>query len=178
MKKLGFTLLELLVAISIISILTTVIFTSLAEARMKARAVNTLNQFEEIEKALKTYIILEDVNQWWELGDGSGLHRNDINYMRANLNQFHEFIPHVNESVTQTPSEFEYFNNGSAYNCGYVHNNGVSIRIPGVAENDMKLIEYLDNTVDGGDGDLCGTIRWGGSSESLYYLIASDSTDI
>ena len=51
----GFTLIELLVVISIISLLSSVVFSSLSDARVKARDVVRKSDFSEIQKALELY---------------------------------------------------------------------------------------------------------------------------
>ncbi len=54
-KKKGFTLIELLVVISIIGLLSSVVLTSLNEARAKARDAHRIQSLKEVQKALILY---------------------------------------------------------------------------------------------------------------------------
>ncbi|MBI2100970.1 MAG: type II secretion system protein, partial [Candidatus Vogelbacteria bacterium] len=51
----GFTLIELLVVISIIALLSSIVFASFAEARMKARNARRIVELREIQKAIELY---------------------------------------------------------------------------------------------------------------------------
>lgn len=53
--KRGFTLIELLVVISIIGILSSVVVTSLAEARTKARDAKRVAEIQQVRTALEMY---------------------------------------------------------------------------------------------------------------------------
>lgn len=58
MKKLfknGFTIIELLVVVSIIAVLSSITFSALSSARMKARDALRMQNLEEIKKALALY---------------------------------------------------------------------------------------------------------------------------
>ncbi len=54
-KKKGFTLIELLVVVSIIGLLSSVVLTSLNEARAKARDSYRVQSLKEVQKALMLY---------------------------------------------------------------------------------------------------------------------------
>jgi prepilin-type N-terminal cleavage/methylation domain-containing protein len=54
-KKSGFTLVEILVAIAIVSILASVIFANLGEARKKAHDTQRANDLGQIQVALRVY---------------------------------------------------------------------------------------------------------------------------
>ena len=51
----GFTLIELLVVISIISLMSSVVFTSLARVRVQARVAQSVSDLREIRSALEAY---------------------------------------------------------------------------------------------------------------------------
>ncbi len=54
-KKRGFTLIELIVVIAIISVLSSVILTSLSTSRGKARDAKRTREFSEVRKALELF---------------------------------------------------------------------------------------------------------------------------
>lgn len=56
MKEKGFTLIELLVVISIVALLSTIAFTSLNNARRKARDTKRIADIQVIYKAIEMYI--------------------------------------------------------------------------------------------------------------------------
>ena len=59
-KKTGFTLIELLVVISIIGLLSSVIFAGLNDAKAKARDAKRLSELKEIQNALELYYAQND----------------------------------------------------------------------------------------------------------------------
>lgn len=54
-SKRGFTLIEILVAISIIAVLSVVVFASLEESRKKARDTERISELQELAAAISVY---------------------------------------------------------------------------------------------------------------------------
>jgi len=75
MKLRAFTLVELLVVISIISLLSSVVLSSLNSARAKARDTQRLSDLRQLSVALRTYDLDNDVYPGYgcsSIGTGSG----------------------------------------------------------------------------------------------------------
>lgn len=70
MKK-GFTLIELLVVISIIGILSSVVMSSLNQARIKARDARRVSDLQELQKALEMYYS-DNGHYPYDLSNGTG----------------------------------------------------------------------------------------------------------
>jgi len=79
--KKGFTLIELLVVISIIGILTTLIFANLNAARQRARDAQRKSDLKNVSTALRLYY--NDNSRYPDsISFGSAWELNDISYMK------------------------------------------------------------------------------------------------
>ena len=57
--RIGFTLIELLVVISIITLLSSIIFSSISSARDQAKGVKYLKEIDEIKKSMESFYAIE-----------------------------------------------------------------------------------------------------------------------
>jgi len=172
----GFTIVELLVVLAIIGVLATVILANLNQGRDRAAVANELRQLQEIEKALRVYLIDDGRAQWWRATGGSFI---TINQLRADNPGLEDFLQPLGRPYLNPNREYQYanYNSDPASDCND-RLEGISIRIDQANAVNADAMAMLDDEVDGGDGSDCGRIRWGGSSNSLYYIIANDIDDL
>ena len=178
----GFTIVELLVVVAIIGVLATVILANLNQGRERAAAANELRQLQEIEKALRVYLIDNGYAQWWEQGDSSGVHMSTINEIRNDSDApgFDQYISELPKSYLNSDFDYQYRNSGDPLQtpCGD-RRRGVSIRIDQAHSANPEAVLEIDQELDGGDGMDCGRFRWSDdASQSIYYIIANDSDDL
>ena len=81
----GFTLLELLVAISIIAILAALLLPVLSKAGTRAKAIECQNNLAQLQLAWQMYVNDHDDfipgNNWWQEAGSNGLARCSLNWM-------------------------------------------------------------------------------------------------
>jgi prepilin-type N-terminal cleavage/methylation domain-containing protein len=166
----GFTLIELLVVISIIGLLSSVVFASLNEARERAAVVNVISNIQEVEKALRLLADQENISEWW--GETSFCPSNcNISGMVADSNRLGKYISAA--SLLPVGVNMHYDNDFDTFVCGTgpVYR-GVNIGVRGVSR---EFAEKVSMVIDGDDNVLCGKVRWDPSvNGSLFYLIADN----
>ncbi|MCA9362773.1 type II secretion system protein [Candidatus Kaiserbacteria bacterium] len=186
----GFTMIEILVVITIISLLTSVLFYSTTKARNKAKVIRAFNDIQQIETALHVY--QQDAGSWPTVTTGPernyGVNFTDILTCTSGclFPGFVDYMSDVPEDLSQF-SILSYHNKGAAYQCGEAHlddqhTTGVSIRIGSkvgeTTDNGDTLLhdlyEYMNEEIDQDDNPNCGRVRKGGTSNSIYYLIADN----
>ena len=186
-KESGFTLLELLIAITIIGLLASVVLASLGDSRHKANVSQAISQIREIEKALILWANIENIQSWKITGTcfPSCYTNHAIPNLIENGNSlgFDNFSAYLPKPPIPPYGDYwGYFNDDIPYSCdedGDSYHSGVSIRLHAPnAENLDELFTDMDEIIDGGDGPDCGRVRQGGSSETIYYRIANYSDDI
>jgi general secretion pathway protein G len=104
MKKRGFTLIELLVVISIIGILTAVIFANLNQARTKSRDSKRLTDISQLQLALSLYL---NAHNSYPVGT-----ENDLTQA---LVTSEKFIPEVPKDPNDPSRTYQYRSTGSQY---------------------------------------------------------------
>ncbi len=114
-KKKGFTLIELLVVVSIIGLLSSVVLTSLNEARAKARDAVRISDLQQIQKALQLYY--EDNNETYPIysNDFGILSTNNLswNNLASELSVYISPIP--KDSINDRTSWFSWGGGNYAY---------------------------------------------------------------
>jgi prepilin-type N-terminal cleavage/methylation domain-containing protein len=149
-KQKGFTLIELLVAIAIIGLLSSVVLTSLSEARARARDARRKSDLDQIRTALIMYY--DTHGDYMETGSGCGYSGNGIGWFNHDYNTYlamSECL--VDEGLTPSeiidPSGVRYGGRGDVlaymkYSCSlgtYIYAN----------------LETLSNTTTATDGTCC-----------------------
>jgi len=106
-KRAGFTLLELLVVISIIGILASIIYVSFTDARQDARNKAMQVELKEVQLAIETYRSQNDTfplpNPNCDTADGGELYATDNgcteNYISGLIPEFTDLLPSSDESA-------------------------------------------------------------------------------
>jgi len=123
-NKKGFTLVELLVVISIISLLASFSIVSLGQARVKARNANRLGEMNNVRKALQLYY---DNNLEYPIVacsiDGSDNDWSGGNYQGATNDCYNDLSDYLEPYIRKMPSdpfgrgdfEYRYVSNGSVF---------------------------------------------------------------
>lgn len=169
-KKAGFTLIELLVVISIIALLSSVVFASLNGAREKAAVASIIANFKAVEKAF--YLLADDENRvlWWPEGDfGAGGNPN-ISVLVTNTNRLGKFLGRAPSLPIGT--DMGYDNDQDIFVCGDggVPYRGVNIYIRNIP---LALAQKVSMIVDGNTDIACGRIKWdAGVGGTLIYVIS------
>ncbi len=192
MKKKGFTLIELLIVIAIIGILASIVIVSLNSARQKAQYSKALTEMKGIEKALQLTLLDEGLDEWWDendssfsalLGSTGNIPINDVRTISvgpmATLSDYLQDDLYVPGSS----GEYAYDNDMDGevqFPCSssrILNNRGVNLIYANAGGIDAGFFEYLDDTVDKGDGADCGRIRLH-TDPALIYNIAVDYNDL
>ncbi|MCK5589280.1 MAG: prepilin-type N-terminal cleavage/methylation domain-containing protein, partial [Candidatus Pacebacteria bacterium] len=161
----GFTLVEVLVVVTIISILASIlwIIIDMKSQINNAKAVKIANDFKSIERAfwltaqegLKEYGLYPSENEFGYGPDPSIstlVNNSGLKYIPAN------FQPPIGDGI------YKYDNDNNAYpflnNCsGQNNSGGVNLIIKNITTIDQDVVYKLDNIFDNGDGLKCGYIR-------------------
>lgn len=179
-NKKGFSLIELLVVISIIGILSTIILSGLNQAREKAETAKLLAQFKQIESAFIFTYLDENRSSWWredELGLGSNpTLKKIIEKETGPLSGFSDYFPHINLIDELSDSQYGYDNDtDTSADCSGGSSNwhkGVNISITGLSLEQKKQVDmYIDKNED----YKCGKITYNQTNGgSLYWKITYD----
>jgi len=195
--KKGFTLVELLVVLSIIGVLSTSVFAAVRESIHVAQASYELQIGNAVLKAFELKALDDNIFNWWHEDDfppsiGWGSYIEDIIEDDV-ISEFLPIIPNENDyGGNGTDLPYAYDNDGDTFSdpgdCFSISNQGRSFRgvnfvyNPGVNSSSRKwndMVEYLDNAVDKGDGPFCGRLRYAltgsaGNRGQIIYAIDFD----
>ncbi|MCA9362772.1 prepilin-type N-terminal cleavage/methylation domain-containing protein [Candidatus Kaiserbacteria bacterium] len=177
----GFTLVEIIVVVSVITILAATALTQFGGAREQAQIVKAYNDILQFEVALNNNIVANENN--WPVTSNSGVSIEDLYNCNSGCD-FPDFSKYLSELPDQLPGSIGYYyhNGNQSYRCtgSNTFATGVNIRIhqnvsgtEGQKFMDL-LYEYLDNKIDKDDDTNCGQVRRGGASHSIYYLIGDN----
>ncbi len=101
MKRAGFSLVELLVVLGIISLLAALLFPVLASARERARTKTCISNMRQLGQA--TLLYLPDWNDTYPL---AGYISTDPQNQRCLMTLFHELVPYIkNKQIVLCPSD-------------------------------------------------------------------------
>lgn len=165
--KNGFTLMELLVVISIIGLLSIIIVTSVRAARNRAKSAAVVVQTGQVEKAFFLSYIEEERATWWTEGElqnaNPGFPNNPkisdiIEIESGPLSSFSSYFAATpNDIIADSEVRYDNDSNSSTPDCSGDIRRGVNLIIYRVSWEDTKsLDEFYDNELDGS----CGKIRY------------------
>ncbi len=171
----GFTLIELLVVIAIIGLLSSVVLSSLGQARQKARAAQILSDFKQIEKALVLFADAQNVQNWWGEnafpgGPTSGGNPAISTFLDAG-DPLTAYLPKIPVPPNTDGTSYGYDNDLDTQACGGVAGRGVNILLNA---SNGAMFTILDDIVDASDGALCGKLQMTGTvtSATITYNIS------
>jgi prepilin-type N-terminal cleavage/methylation domain-containing protein len=176
-KKLGFTLVELLVVVSVIGVLSVIVISTLSSAKTKSKTAKLVMQFQQIEKAFIFTYLDENRNTWWresELGLGANpTLKKIIKKETGPLSGFSNYFPHEKLIDELTDSQYRYdHDEDEEADCGGGTSNwakGVNIAVTGIS---LKQKKAIDRYIDGEENFKCGKITYGNyEGGSLYWRI-------
>ncbi len=181
----GYTIIELLVVVSIVAILSLVIIAAVRRGVDKARFAAVVSEFSQIERAFILSYYEEDRSTWWteaELGLGNNPSLDEIIDIETGpLSSFSDYFPHSELSNALSGTLYEYDNDGdTATSCtnGQKHR-GVNLLVTSV---DVGFREEVDVFIDGSLTPYCGRISYdpndtGQKPERMFYNIFDDGFD-
>ncbi len=182
MKK-GFTLIELIITITIISILSVVVFAKISghEPTTKAKALMFIDTMQKIRLAFQMAYLEEGRSEWWteeELNMGTNPSIDsiiDIDPVHPLYTFSHYFkAKGITNPVTLTQYVYDYDGN-PGIQCNGVWDDGVNIMVDGLENKDW--IYEVDKIIDGEENNTCGLIRHGANEESKTFWISFRLSD-
>lgn len=193
--KTGFTLIELLVVIAIVGLVAGAIFTTLNSAISSAQGAYELRIAEAVHKAFHLKAIDDNITTWWHEDDfpsqlSWGAYIEDL----VDAEIIDEFLPIIPDNQNYGGGDdyipYSYDNDGDTFtdnaDCsiprsGTDLSSGVNVvfrlGIPATEEKWQIVFEYLDESIDGGDGAYCGLLRGRPTGNgAIIYSIDTDQT--
>lgn len=169
----GFTLIELLVVIAIIGVLASVVLASVSTAREKAKATKMVSELQQMEKAIISLTIDTNTLTLWRENNfnGASLGQNPTLQSLIDSGGLDKYF-----TQAPTPPEgtepYKYDNDGDgSQDCNNAAA-GVNIIVQNAAISG-QLQGYVDQMIDGGDGNSCGKVRRASNGGGLFlYKIA------
>jgi prepilin-type N-terminal cleavage/methylation domain-containing protein len=183
MNKNGYTLVELMISIGIIGILISISTLSYGNIRARAQANKVATDFQQIRLGWELW---KNTNNaaWPEEGDTTNP---DI---ICDPDPFTE--PSIDQTVVQTylgdvyqdpwGIRYSYDNDQDTFTTGGDADSGVNIAMQWCAGNGelyIRLAPIIDQTIDGGDGETAGKVRWTTNPSvngGVYFLLAANET--
>lgn len=158
----GFSLIELLVVISIIGLLASIVMTSLNSTRVKARDTKRLASIRQIQTALEMYYNTNGtypmMGAWINSVDG------DANWLTSFATALQPFISSLPNDATATGYRYRITNDGAKY--------GLAVGFEGSSYNALMagdgghFINYYELGPSPGECDAVGKDWW--NDPSVY----------
>lgn len=163
----GFTIIELIVVIAIITVLAGVIITQVNIYIVRARAAKIAGDFRNIEIALRLLKAEQSLSNW----------PRDANYPPAgywdsSINEIAGLRQFLGNAAYTYDNDGDTMVNGS----GCTSAAGVNIVI-GDSKNLQSVFDVLDDTFDNGDGNCSGKIRYYVNIANTHIILYTISTN-
>lgn len=168
----GFTIVELLIVIVVIAILAAITIVAYNGIQARAKATSITTGFNQIDKSLRMYGVIQGWNAWPEDNDvlPSGESNPTLEQLVNDLPGFDQFMQQAPSTSDLPASAWFYDNDGDTKPACDSNNLGTNIVIEGVSET---VADNVDSQLDDGDDD-CGKIRYRGWDDKLYYTLSFD----
>lgn len=166
-NQIGFTLVELIVAIAIIAVLSSIIVFAVQNYIVKAKGTRIAKDFKSIETALRL-LKSEQSKDIWPRENTQGWFTTVKNI--TGIGQF--LSTSINSPITG--SDYLYDNDGDTLvqgscSCCAGVNLGLTV------SNCKQYFDIVDKIIDSSDGPCYGKVRSNGTSYSyIYYSISSN----
>ena len=179
-KRNGFTIVELVIVVSIIGILATITTVAYRGVEDKARSARIATGFKEMDDAFKIFAAREGIKTWWldetwwvdEGPDYIGPHDPQINTIISNTN-LKNYLKSSPDISGLSSSLWRYDNDDNTYNPAecIASSSGVNLFITGISPS---VALQVDKILD--DGNVsCGGVRYNPSlGNRLLYSISYD----
>jgi prepilin-type N-terminal cleavage/methylation domain-containing protein len=171
----GFTIVELIVVIVVISILATITVVAYGDFQSRSKAAAIETNLKNIEKSLRVYA---SDQQWaiWPNDNNdidSGKSNPSIQTLITDLPAFKKYLTTAPTTSDLPASAWVYDNDADTKpDCSTTVNpdsyKGTNIVVTGV---DSKTAGYLDSAMDDGN-ILCGRIRYDSAALKVFYSLS------
>ncbi len=171
----GFTIIELLVVISIIGLLASIVLAGLNGARQRAAVISIVSNLKAVEKA---FLMLGYDQDWqtWRLECDFVGGCPPANNPNPNISLLVTDAANLGRFLTAAPTlpigiNMGYDNDDNTFACGGSVTNGVNIHIRQVPQ---AIAEQVSLIIDGSTDINCGRIRWFEDSglRTLFYSLS------
>jgi prepilin-type N-terminal cleavage/methylation domain-containing protein len=183
----GFSLVEIIVAMAIIGLLAGLIMSRLGAAKSRSKATNAVRQFKSLERSINDKFA------------ASGKYANETDLALGSnptigalitAGILADYFTNEPSAGFGTPSTYSYDNDqvtggsnnyytGTDCTLDVADEDGVNLIIPGVFPGQSAIAGIVDQTVDKSDGFGCGKIkRDGATGLNLIYHISDRYTDV
>ncbi|HET8884032.1 MAG TPA: prepilin-type N-terminal cleavage/methylation domain-containing protein [Candidatus Saccharimonadales bacterium] len=162
----GFTIVELLIVIVVISILAAITIVAYNGVQARARASAIVSDLQNVDKAFHLLAVEQGRSTWWLDTDLTGAPNPDISALITSTN-LKNYLQGLSE-VSGTGDRWAYDNDGDIYDGCSIGSGGANIYIYTISQ---ELTQSVDNTID--DGNLsCGVVTY--NNNNLRYSLSSD----
>ncbi len=168
----GFTLIEILVVITIIGLLVSISFIGVTRAREKAAATKVVAQFEILEKNLNLLSLEDNIGWWAEDDEFCAALTGCANGADPDIS-VHTGLTNVPKPPLASPY-YRYDNDGDDYYDGPDNSGGVNIILyfPNSTTNDRYFL-MLETIIDGYSiNENSGKLRRQSNGNIVYNIVA------
>ena len=182
----GFTIIELLIVVVVIGILAFLVISTFNGVQRRADATQLANFFQSLDRGIIGLIANEGRTAWWDEAEllacdtGSQTAAPVLDLVIAGCDGFDEFIQESSITVAGTFTRVRYDNDEDvSEECGSLQR-GVNFYTE--ASLNRRVVEELDEIIDGGDGRTCGRVNWTPETSSVpfrvYFKLGDDPEDV
>lgn len=170
----GFTLTEIIVVVSIISLLTVVAVGSYGRIKVQSTATAWVQQLAEIETALKTYRQYELPNGWPTVLGNQGSIQSIVSGSNPSFPNFDQYFT-GSINLPQDVGFYYSYSGSNFYTCNAsvanFESSGVNIYIENAP---VEVVNLMNDMIDGDSPtNGCGKVRLNSSGDVFYNISSS-----